>query len=176
MRLLAAASDALSVLPSARPDEIGDLVKKASTDDYQVASLAPIPPRSAFSDPQGLDAASPRDAVVRRVAGSDPVAAVGGSVKTTPKEARATSRDAKPELKAVAVAAQPELARWALHGDEAVAMPAKDESAPRMAYNLVRTAPTEVYTVGFQNGDEMANANRFTGSAVKFLSVAKFAK
>lgn len=170
------ASDALSVLPSARPDEIGDLVKKASTDDYQVASLAPIPPRSAFSDPQGLDAASPRDAVVRRVAGSDPVAAVGGSVKTTPKEARATSRDAKPELKAVAVAAQPELARWALHGDEAVAVPAKDESAPRMAYNLVRTAPTEVYTVGFQNGDEMANANRFTGSAVKFLSVAKFAK
>ena len=44
-----------------------------------------------------------------------------------------------------------------------------------LAHN-VRTAPTEVYTVGFQNGDAMASANRFTGSAVKFLSVAKFAK
>lgn len=171
-----AASDALSVLPSARPDVIGDLVKKASTDDYQVASLAPMPPRSAFSDPQGLDAASPREAVVRRAAGSDPVAAVGGTVKTTRKEARATVRDVKPDAKAIAVAAQPELARWALHGDEPVAATAPDDNSPRMAYNMVRTAPTEVYTIGFQNGDAMADANRFTGSAVKFLSVAKFAK
>ena len=171
-----AASDALSVLPSARPDVIGDLVKKASTDDYQVASLAPMPPRSAFSDPQGLDAASPRAAVVRRAAGSDPVAAVGGTVKTTRKEARATVRDVKPDAKAIAVAAQPELARWALHGDEPVAATAPDDNSPRMAYNMVRTAPTEVYTIGFQNGDAMADANRFTGSAVKFLSVAKFAK
>jgi hypothetical protein len=135
-----------------------------------------MPPRSAFSDPQGLDAASPRDAVVRRVAGSDPVAAVGGSVKTTRKEARATVRDAKPEAKAIAVATQPELARWALHGDEPVAAAATDGNSPRMAYNMVRTAPTEVYTIGFQNDDAMADANRFTGSAVKFLSVAKFTK
>ena len=171
-----AASEAFSVLPSARPDEIGDLVKKTSTDDYQVASLAPMPPRSAFSDPQGLDAASPRDAVVRRAAGSDPVAAMGGSVKTTRKEARARAQDVKPGPKAVAVATQPELARWALHGNETAAVTARDDDTPRMAYNLVRTAPTEVYTVGFQNDDEMANANRFTGSAVRFLSVAKFSK
>ena len=133
-------------------------------------------PRSAFSDPHGLDAASPRVAVADRPAGSDPVAAVGGSVKTTRKEARATARDVKPEAKAIAVTAQPELARWALHGNDTVAPVVADDNAPRLAYNLVRTAPTEVYTVGFQNNDEMASANRFTGSAVKFLSVAKFAK
>ena len=183
-----AASEALSVLPTARPDgikaadgikapdEIGALVRKTATDDYQVASLAPMPPRSAFSDPHGLDAASPRDAVVRRSAGADPVAAVGGSVKTTRKEGRARAQDVRPGPKAVAVAAQPEQARWALHGDDTVAPAAQDDEAPRLAYNLVRTAPTEVYAVGFQSGDEMADANRFTGSAVKFISVAKFAK
>jgi hypothetical protein len=169
-----AASDALSVLPTARPDEIGDLVKKASTDDYQVASLAPVPPRSAFSDPHGIDAATPRDAVARRPAGSDPVAAIGGNVKTTRKEARATAQDVQPGPKSIAVAAQPELARWALHGDEAASADSND--APQLAYNMVRTAPSEAYTMGFQTGDEMANANRFTGPAVQFLPVAKFAK
>jgi uncharacterized protein YcbK (DUF882 family) len=169
------ASEALSVLPSARPDAIGDLLEKASTDDYQVASLSPVPPRSAFSDPQGLDA-SPRVAVARRPAGSDPVTAVGGSVKTTRKEARARAQDVRPDPKSVVVAAPPALARWALHGDEAAALADNGDEAPRLAYNMVRTAPSEVYTVGFQTGDEMANANRFTGSAVKFLSVAKFAK
>jgi uncharacterized protein YcbK (DUF882 family) len=170
-----AASDALAVLPSARPDEIGDLVKKASTDDYQVASLSPMPPRSVFSDPHGIDAATPREAVARRPAGSDPVAAIGGNVKTTRKEGRATAQDASPGPKSVTVAAQPELARWALHGDEAAA-PEESTEAPQLAYNMVRTAPSEAYTMGFQTGDETADANRFTGSAVTFLPVAKFAK
>jgi hypothetical protein len=40
----------------------------------------------------------------------------------------------------------------------------------------VRTAPAEVYTTGFTNDDEMAEAHRFTGSAVKFISVARFGR
>ena len=47
-------------------------------------------------------------------------------------------------------------------------------TAPRYAYNIVHTPPTEVYTVGFQADDQLADANRFTGNAVKFLSVARF--
>ncbi|TGT02025.1 peptidase M15, partial [Mesorhizobium sp. M8A.F.Ca.ET.213.01.1.1] len=72
------ATDAFSVLPSARPDEAkADEVKpdevKAVLDEanatseasvasgeYQVSSLEP---RSAFNDPSGVDAASPRDAI-----------------------------------------------------------------------------------------------------------------
>jgi hypothetical protein len=171
------ATQFLSALPSERPDEIRDLVEKASTDSYQVASLlpTPAPPRSAFSDPQGLDAASPRAAITHRPAGSDPMAAIGGSVKTTRKEARARAQDVKPGPKAVVVATQPELARWALHGEKADVI-VNDQEAPRLAYNMVRTAPSEVYTTGFQSGDEMAQAHRFTGSAVKFISVARFAK
>ena len=36
------------------------------------------------------------------------------------------------------------------------------------------TAPREVYTAGFQQEDQAAVANRFSGKAVTFLSVARF--
>lgn len=191
-----AASHALAVLPTARPDtgtpadpaeaeivqakvtrdEIRAVLEHVSTDRYQVASLSATPtPRSAFDDPSGVDAASPRKAVASRAAGSDPAAAIGAGVKTTRKEGRASAADLKPEPKAVVVSAQPSAARWALHSADYVATVSDATTGPRYAYNLVRTAPTEVYTNGFQNGDEMANANRFTGTAVKFMSVARFA-
>ncbi len=190
-----AASHALAVLPTARPDtgtpdnpdqaavvqakvtrdEIKAVLEHVSTDNYKVASLSEIPmPRSAFNDPSGLDAASPRKAVASRAAGSDPAAAIGGGVKTTRKEARASARDLKPDPKAIVVSAEPAAARWALHSADYVASVSDATTGPRYAYNLVRTAPTEVYANGFQTGDEMANANRFTGTAVNFMSVARF--
>ncbi|HEY4193079.1 MAG TPA: DUF882 domain-containing protein [Mesorhizobium sp.] len=189
------ASDALSILPSERPDVVAvsaagdDLAKQdraqrdevravlehVSTDDYQVASLTQAPlPRSAFNDPSGVDAASPRTAVATRLSGSDPASAIGAGVKTTRKEARANLGDQRPEPKAVVVSAEPKVARWALHSADYVATVKDSTTAPRFAYNLVRTAPSEVYTNGFQSDYEMANANRFTGTAVKFLSVARF--
>jgi hypothetical protein len=131
-------------------------------------------PRSAFNDPAGVDAATPRVAVATRPSGSDPASAIGAGVKTTRKEARASARDQKPEAKAVIVSAEPEVARWALHSADYVATIKDSTNAPRFAYNLVRTAPTEVYTNGFQTGDEMADANHFSGAAVKFMPVARF--
>jgi len=190
-----AASHALAVLPSARPDtgtpvnaeqanivqarvtrdEVKALLDHVSTDNYQVASLSAAPmPRSAFNDPSGVDAASPRVAVATRPSGSDPASAIGAGVKTTRKEARASARDQKPEPKAIVVPAEPEVARWALHSADYVATVRDSTTAPRFAYNLVRTAPSEVYTIGFQTGDEMANANHFSGAAVKFMPVARF--
>lgn len=181
------ASDALSVLPSERPvaavsahlkqaqvsaDEIKAVLEHA-TDTVQVASLTGAP-RSAFSDPSGVDAASPRAAVAARPSGSDPASAIGGGVKTTRKEARANASDLKPGPKAIVVSAEPKAARWALHSADYVAEVSDSTTAPRFAYNFVRTAPSEVYTNGFQAGNEMANANRFTGNAVKFMSVARF--
>ena len=190
-----AAGHALAVLPSARPDtgtpvneeqakivqakvtrdEVKALLDHVSTDNYQIASLSAAPvPRSAFNDPAGVDAASPRVAVATRPSGSSPVSAIGAGVKTTRKEARASARDQKPEVKAVIVSAEPEVARWALHSADYVATIKDSTTAPRFAYNLVRTAPTEVYTNGFQTGDEMADANHFSGAAVKFMPVARF--
>jgi uncharacterized protein YcbK (DUF882 family) len=164
------ATDAFSVLPSSRPDdEVKALLEKTAADEYQVAAVSVE--RSAFNDP-AIDQASPRIAAIATP--EDPTGAIGGNVKTTRKEARATTQDLKPEPKTVVVAAQPKLARWALHSNDYVAEVSDSTTAPRYAYNLVRTAPTEVYTNGFQSGNEMGNANQFTGTAVKFLSVARF--
>ncbi len=181
------ATGALAMLPSPRPDEAGNearvipaathpdeikaMLEKVSSDQYAVASLPA--PRSAFDDPAGVDAASPRAALASRPAGSDPVSALGG-VKTTRKEDRANARDVKPERRATIVAAAPKVARWALQGNEQIEQVSDSTTAPRLAFNLVRTAPSEVYTTGFQNADMVADAHRFTGTAVKFLSVARF--
>ncbi|MBN9220266.1 MAG: DUF882 domain-containing protein [Mesorhizobium sp.] len=177
------ATDAFSVLPTARPEPAKQDAVKAvldeanaqagSTDEYQVASLAEEP-RSAFNDPSDANAASPRHAVAARPAGSDPASAIGAGVKTTRKEARATARDQKPVARAMVVAAAPQAARWALTSGENVATVSSATTAPGYAYNIVHTPPSEVYTAGFQQGTEVADVNRFTGNAVKFMSVARF--
>ncbi|RWO45461.1 MAG: DUF882 domain-containing protein [Mesorhizobium sp.] len=181
------ATDAFSVLPTARPEMAQpDAVKpdavKAVLDeanaqvgaaDYQLASLSGSEPRSAFNDPD-TNAASPRDAVVARPVGSDPAAAIGAGVKTTRKESRATARDLKPGPKAMVVAAAPQAARWALTSGEHVATVSSATTAPGYAYSIVHTPPSEVYTAGFQPSSQVADANRFTGNAVKFMSVARF--
>ena len=164
------ATDAFSAIPSARPDdEVKALLEQTAADEYQVAAVSLE--RSAFNNPV-VDQDTPRTAAIQTP--TDPTGAIGGNVKTTRKESRATPQDLKPEPRTVVVAAEPKLARWALHSNDYVAKAADSTTAPRYAYNLVRTAPTEVYTNGFQSGDEMNNANRFTGTAVKFLSVARF--
>ncbi|TGU96843.1 DUF882 domain-containing protein [Mesorhizobium sp. M00.F.Ca.ET.151.01.1.1] len=177
------ATDAFSVVPTARPEPTEpDAVKAVldeanaqvgTADEYQVASLSEEP-RSAFNDPSGVDAASPRQAVAARPAGSDPAAAIGAGVKTTRKEARATARDQKPGPRAVVVAAAPQAARWALTSGENVATVSSATTAPGYAYSIVHTPPSEVYTAGFQPSNQMADASRFTGNAVKFMSVARF--
>ncbi|PAP97218.1 DUF882 domain-containing protein [Mesorhizobium wenxiniae] len=148
------------------------LERVSATDEYQVASLSQ--PSSILSDATNGNAASPREAVFTRPAGSDPAAAIGAGVKTTRKAARATARDLKPGPKSVVVAAEPKAARWALNSGENVATVSSATTAPRYAYNIVHTPPTEVYTAGFQPNDQLADANRFTGNAVKFMSVARF--
>ncbi|MGX8012178.1 DUF882 domain-containing protein [Mesorhizobium sp. ORM8.1] len=179
------ATDAFSVLPTARPqpakqDEIKAVLEQvsATTDaggaQYQLASLTQPEPRSAFNDPSGVDAASPRQAIAALPAGSDPAQAIGAGVKTTAKEARASTRDLKPGPKAMVVAAPPQAARWALGSGETIATVSSPTTAPRYAYNIVHTPPSEVYTAGFQSDAQAPDASRFTGNAVKFLSVARF--
>ncbi|WP_019170997.1 DUF882 domain-containing protein [Pseudaminobacter salicylatoxidans] len=98
---------------------------------------------------------------------------IAPAVKTTAKAARATAQPAKADRKPVTVAAAPEAANWVLRSDY-VAQATEGTKAPSFAYNVVRTAPREVYTAGFQQGNQVADASRFTGKAVQFLSVARF--
>ncbi|MBB6467233.1 DUF882 domain-containing protein [Aminobacter carboxidus] len=182
----ATASDLTAPLPSARPQDMtveaalaaaNDIPAEdeSGQDELEIASLAPQPEqRSVFDQPETVASATPKNAIATASAGTDPAAAVGGSVKTTRKSARPMAQEAKPEPKPVVVAAAPDSARWALRSGTQVTTVTTNTKAPGFAYNMVRTAPTEVYTSGFQQGDQAANAHKFSGSAVKFLSVARF--
>lgn len=118
-------------------------------------------------------AASPKAALAARAPGSDPIAVLSG-VKTTAKAARPGVKDTKPEPKPVVLAAQPKAARWALDGNY-IANNTEGTKAPSYAYKVVYSAPRQVYTAGFQQSDQqLADANRFSGKAVTFLSVARF--
>ncbi|PWK71697.1 uncharacterized protein YcbK (DUF882 family) [Aminobacter sp. AP02] len=182
----AIASDVNAPLPSARPQDMTVEAALAAANDIptedegaqaelEVAALAPQPEqRSVFDQPEAVAVATPKSAIATASAGTDPAAAIGGNVKTTRKAARPLAQEAKPDPKAVVVAAAPDAARWALRSGAQVITVTTNTKAPGFAYNLVRTAPKEVYTAGFQQGNEATDAHRFSGSAVKFLSVARF--
>ncbi|WP_137935155.1 DUF882 domain-containing protein [Mesorhizobium comanense] len=174
-----AATDASWVLPTvpsenARTDAVKAVFVQANAkqDEYQVASLSE--PQPVVNDLSGVDSASPRRAIATRPAGSDPAAAIGAGVKTTRKEARATAGDPKHAPRSLVVAVVPQAARWALNSGENIATVSSATTAPRYAYNIVHSPPSEVYTAGFQTGNQITDADRFTGNAVKFLSVARF--
>ncbi|NGO51754.1 DUF882 domain-containing protein [Allomesorhizobium camelthorni] len=177
---------AFAPLPSSRPSEaeaVFDLAavpatrpEPASTGTVAADSKAAL---EAVIKSNGARVAAlattvtPRAAVASRPAGTDAASALDSGVKTTRKSPRPSARDTKPDPKPVVVAAQPQAARWVLHSDY-VTTAGQNTTAPSFAYNIVRTAPRAVYTAGFQQGDQVADANRFSGKAVKFLSVARF--
>ncbi|MFC5386147.1 DUF882 domain-containing protein [Aquamicrobium segne] len=159
---LLALAEVETALPSTRPndvaandevnDEVRALLEKAANDEDTVVAAIPTL-RPAFDETENISTAA---------------------VKTTGKSARPTADAARPEPKAVLVAAEPKLARWALNSGDYVVRASQETTAPRYAYNLVRTAPTQVYTTGFRAGNEMDKAHQFTGAAVNFISVARF--
>jgi uncharacterized protein YcbK (DUF882 family) len=178
------------------PDQEAVLMALASGDTRSMAESGSIPmPLARPGDEQKADDQATVAAVIKanqeRVAilesleasakrpvsqGVDPDTVASLGVKTTPKAARAKRNDAGPDRKVSVQAAQPASARWAL--DQSITASTNrtaTAAAPAVAYNTVMSAPTEVYTDGFTTSDQgMAAANRFTGKAVAFKSVAKF--
>lgn len=145
-----------------------------SADDKRLAlasafTEAPLP----SAKPQRAGNAAARAAGAPAKEGRQLAAVLYSDVKTTGKAARPTKSDRKPEAPPKVVAAQPATARWAIYGDT-VASVTEGTKAPAFAYNLVRTPPREVYTAGFEQGGRKADANRFSGKAVQFMTVARF--
>jgi hypothetical protein len=154
-------------LPSDAPAAI-DTAFPITADEIIPDAKSPIGKELAFAPP------SPRSAVVSRDPGTDPTSAASPTVKTTPKAARASGKTKRPAKQPQVLAAQPDAARWALDGNY-VAENTRAATPPSYEQSLVRGAPTEVYTAGFQQDtQQLADSRRFTGKAVTFLSVAKF--
>ena len=94
---------------------------------------------------------APRSSSVRRGPIRSRRSAPGsGRRPRAPASAKDTKRDAKPKV----IAAQPQAARWALDSSSVLANNAKGPKVVNnlVAHSLVRKAPSEVYTAGFQQG------------------------
>ncbi|MBZ9655846.1 DUF882 domain-containing protein [Phyllobacterium sp. 2063] len=102
----------------------------------------------------------------------DPVAMLDSGVVTTAKAAkphRQTAQNQNPK----AIQVSSDLPERALSAEQ-VAEISPDVEPAVLRNETMRTAPTTVYTAGFQQNLPVANANKFTGKAVTFLQIAKF--
>jgi uncharacterized protein YcbK (DUF882 family) len=115
--------------------------------------------------------ASMRDALI--VDGADPIATLAAGARTTAKGARPSRQDSRPDPRPVVVPIENEVARWAMQSGHQTRLSPKPDGRA-FAFNTIKSAPTTVYTAGFQSGARAPDASRFTGKAVTFLSVAKF--
>ena len=172
--------------PAASPDEEPD----EGEDVYTVASVPvaasandafPTSPEEIIAGAKETDptmlgyAATPRAALVNRAPGTDPAAAVSSGVKTTPKSARPVRKDAKHDAKPKVIAAQPQAARWALDSSYVLANNAR---APRLCRRLhiiwcVRRRARSTRPASSRE-PQVADASRFSGKAVTFMTVARF--
>lgn len=121
--------------------------------------------------------ASQRFALLSRTPGTSAELAIATGVKTAPKAAKPILLDQKPGPKPVVIPVEfgTALTSWALRGYSA----GRGGDGRRVHAFVPRadwSAPTAVYTAGFQRERFGGETNRFFGSAVKFLSVAKFSR
>jgi uncharacterized protein YcbK (DUF882 family) len=164
----------------ATPDDGGNIFALASLPSMDEATAVPAKAQIASRDLAEQQrvaslAASPRVAVISRDPGTDVESALRSGVRTTAKAAKPRAGvSSRSEPRSVAVPVQQELTRWAFKRDVTVAS-AGGSKEPARAHAMVRTAPSTVYTTGFQKQAPAARADRFTGKAVTFMSVARFA-
>jgi hypothetical protein len=146
----------------------------------EVTAVAPAErPRAGSTQPakdgrMASLSASPRVAVIGRDAGADAASALESGVRTTAKSGKPRADEARRDPRSVLVPVEHDLTRWAFKREVTVAT-AGGTKQPAEAFDMVRTAPQAVYTAGFQQGAPTASPDRFSGKAVTFMSVAKFA-
>lgn len=119
--------------------------------------------------------ASPRVAVLNRSPGSDALSAANSGVRTTAKSGRPQPGQTQRQRRAAPIPVEGPMKQWAFARDMGVitASNGANGSSAR-SQELVMARPNQVYTTGFQQGNPEAQSNRFTGNAVRFLSVARF--
>jgi uncharacterized protein YcbK (DUF882 family) len=170
--------------PGARPDWQSQVAAYAAIPEPK-AALAEAPQQVALAAKgatlatkggrvmAGTNPATPRLAMLTRAEGTHPSLALGTGVRTTEKSARVSLRNPKPEPKPVVIPVQGQIAEWALQSEHVAQLQSATE--PARAHDAIRTAPSAVYTQGFIQSQQTADAHRFSGNAVTFLSIAKFA-
>ncbi|MRN46562.1 DUF882 domain-containing protein [Brucella sp. 10RB9214] len=163
-----------------RRDEIGELIAPPEDDyDYDAKPVAAAAPKQAPAPVQMASAArtAPTKPTAVASAAMRKKAAIIG--KTADTGVRTTTKGARHMAKAPS---RPRpVIRPAVMPSSEIAMSTEPVSntvpvtSPVLRNDALRSAPTMVYTAGFQRGDlPSARANQFSGNAVTFLTVAKF--
>ena len=175
----------VAALESVATDNVTDVT---GAGEGRIFALAALPDPAARPQPvsvpmpaglrderaTGVTSGTPRIAVIGRAAGTDAAAALESGVRTTGKASRPQAGQARPEPKAVVAPVSQDVARIAFIDDLTVTT-AGGDSTPDKAHAIVRSAPKAVYTQGFTRSTSTPDADRFSGKAVTFLAVAKFA-
>jgi uncharacterized protein YcbK (DUF882 family) len=156
---------ALSIpLPTRRPDyqpaPVVVAAEEPKADDAVAALLAMNQPDD-----------EPASLASQPVSASLPSAA--DRVRTMPKTGRVTARANQPAAPVVA-AVPMQAGSWPLGVDRVVTGAVPRQKAPRLSANVIRTAPQHAYVAGFDTDRTPVDHQRFTGTAVNFLPVARF--
>lgn len=138
--------------PGSRP---GDRLIAATPQAIEVASLTPAP----VARGNRLVDASAASSAPRK--GNRPTAVAA-------KQPQRTAVRTEPRL------TETMISRWALAQDRLKTTPVPAEKARRFVVSQLRAAPTVVYANGFAPGGEDLPHGQFSGSAVNFISVARF--
>ncbi len=182
-RMFAGAEPAVAV-QTAEPAEIasrtlvsGDaivsepvLAKLPSGEDF-----VPLPIRRPGDRPADRPAQVEMAALVPVERGRRPVAATTVSSKgNRPNAASAADQPQRTAIRTEPKLTETIISNWALTRERVKTMATPPASARRFVASQLRAAPKVVYANGFApNGGELPH-NQFTGSAVNFISVARF--
>lgn len=150
------------------------LAKLPSGEDF-----VPLPIRRPGNRPVDLVADRPVQVEVAALVpverGSRPVAATVVSSKgNRPNAASAAGQPQRAATRTEPKLTETIISNWALTRERVKTMPTPPASVQRFVVSQLRAAPKVVYANGFApNGGELPH-NQFTGSAVNFISVARF--
>ncbi|RCS24065.1 DUF882 domain-containing protein [Phyllobacterium salinisoli] len=194
--VVVAATDAAAPSSAAEPhrDVIADVLEAnedvaeadMETPAFPLPQNAP-PPRSqqvALALPEGPKTSpdlvasvsparttSPRKVLLDAAAKGQPINAIDTGVRTTAKGAKPHRSEARdPEAVVQPVSAPvPQMAISGTSVSRAIPV-----MSPVLRNDALRSAPTTVYTAGFQRDLPSEKADTFSGNAVTFMSIAKF--
>lgn len=150
------------------------LAKLPSGEDF-----VPLPIRRPGDRPGDRVAGRPASVEVAALVpverGSRPIAATTVSSKgNRPNAASAAGQPQRAATRTEPKLTETIISNWALTRERVTTMPTPPASVRRFVVSQLRAAPKVVYANGFApNGGELPH-NQFTGSAVNFISVARF--
>lgn len=162
------------------PSPAGVLMASAATPDslivgtvHEPESARPAATLAAYA-PMSTGSVGHREtAGIARDTRDDPLAAMRGT-KTQGKSHKPTSADSRPYRESRQVPVLQTFAHRALSSQSMIANGAGTK-APSFAENIVRAAPRMIYTGGFLPDARELDASRFSGKAVEFLPMVRFA-